>query len=160
MSEIETTPESVKKSSAFKNAEKKIELLEAFATTKQARFKMPTIFSLNWFADWEDEGLGVRAPSKSSDWIRPKGALRLRLDEALEDCKETLEAIKNLDPKKQTELTSLKAEKADMELKLRRLAQSVYDLMIENQAYRKQLGIKQAQHQDMQRVERMRGTDG
>jgi|GEM_PF-1107253 GTP-dependent phosphoenolpyruvate carboxykinase len=160
MSEIDTIPEHEEEISAFKNAENKIELLEEFTKTKQADFRVPKAFSLNWFAKWEDEDLGVRPTSKSFDWMRSGGDIRTRLDKALEDCRETLAAIKNLDPKKQTELTSLNAEKADLEMKLRKLAQNVYDLMLENKAYRKQLGIKQAQHQDMQKVKKMRGTDG
>jgi uncharacterized protein (DUF885 family) len=160
VTELDTNPGTKEKSSAFKNAEDKIELLEEFARTKHARFEVPKAFSWNWFTRWKDDRLGVTVTSKSFDFIRVDGTLRARLDAALEDCQETLAAIKNLDPKKQTELTRLKAEKADMELKLRRLAQSVYDLMIENQVYRKQLGIKQAQHQDMQKVERMRRTNG
>lgn len=160
MSEIDTIPEPDEQISAFKNAENKIELLGEFAKTKQAEFKVPKTFSLNWFAKWEDQDLGVRPTSKSFDWMRSGEDLRTRLDMALEDCKETLAAIKNLDPKKQSDLARLNAEKADLEMKLRKLAQNVYDLMIENKAYRKQLGIKQAQHQDMQKVEKMRGTDG
>src|SRR5690554_6770013 len=146
--------------SAFRNAEMKIEMLEELARTKQARFDVPKSFSWTWFTRWKDDRLGVRATSKSLDFIRLEGALRSRLDAALKDCDETLTAIKNLDPKEQTELKNLRAEKVDLENKLRRLAQNVYDLMLENEIYRKKLGIKQAQHQDMNKVEWMRGRDG
>ncbi len=165
MSDIDTTSviaeeTDTEESGAFKNARKKIEFLEEFAKTKQAKFKLPKTFSWSWFTRWEDDRLGLRTTSKSVDCIRVEGALRSRLDSALKDCKETLTAIKNLDPKKQTELTKLKAEKADAEKKLRRLAQNVYDLMVENAIYRKKLGIKQAQHQDMQKVAGMIRPDG
>ena len=58
----------------------KIEVIEEYCETKQARFELPRrgAFSLNWFTDFA----GVH---KTNKLIKKNGEFRSRLDQALKD---------------------------------------------------------------------------
>ncbi len=64
-------------------------------------------------------------------------------------------AIAELDPAKQTEVEQLKRRNAELEATLRRLATDVWDLMKENEKFRRRLGVEQAQYRDEVKVSKL-----
>lgn len=125
----------------------KIEVIEEYCETKQARFELPRkgAFSLNWFTDFA----GVH---KTNKLIKKNGEFRSRLDQALKDAGQVYKAIAKFDPSKQTEAEQLKRKNAELEATLRRLATDVWDLIKENEKFRRRLGVAQAQHRDKAKV--------
>jgi len=130
---------------------KKIEAIEEYSETKQARFELPPkgAFSLNWFA-------GFAETHKTNKLIKPDGELRSRLDQALEAAKRVYKAIAKLDPAKETEIEQLKHKNEELETTLRRLATDVWDLIEENERLSKRLGVAQAQHRDKAKVAKLK----
>ena len=128
----------------------KIEVIEEYCETKQASFKLPPkgAFSLNWFTHFA----GVH---KTNKLIKKGGKLRPRLDQAIKDAIQVYKAIAELDPAKQTEVEQLKRRNAELEATLRRLATDVWDLMKENEKFRRRLGVEQAQYRDEVKVAKL-----
>lgn len=129
----------------------KIEVIEEYCETKQARFELPRrgAFSLNWFTDFS----GIH---KTNKLIKKDGEFRSRLDQALKDASQVYKAIAKLDPAKETEVEQLKRKNAELESTLRRLATDVWDLIKENEKFRRRLGVAQAQHRDEAKVVRLK----
>ncbi|MDK9686406.1 hypothetical protein [Halomonas sp. LC1] len=129
----------------------KIEVIEEYCETKQARFELPRrgAFSLNWFTDFA----GIH---KTNRLIKKDGEFRPRLDQALKDAIQVYKAIAKFDPAKETEVEQLKRENTELEATLRRLATDVWDLMKENEEFRRRLGVAQAQHRDKAKVARLK----
>jgi len=146
------------KISADDMVEMKCETLEKYIETRHATFELPKKMSFNWFLSWEDSRHSK--VSKSTSCVRSGGRLRPRVDYVLERACETRKTIEKLDPAKQTEVDRLRAEKSDLERKLQYLAQDVYDLMLENDEYRTQLGISAAQRRDFNTVRKMAKLNG
>lgn len=133
----------------------KIEVIEEYCETKQARFELPRkgALSLNWFTDFA----GIH---KTNRLIKKDGELRPRLDQALKDAKQVYEAIAKVDPLKESEIEQLKRENIELEDTLRRLATDVWELMTENEEFRRRLGVAQAQHRDKAKVARLKERGG
>lgn len=133
---------------------RKIEALEEYRDTKQARFPMPPKgkFSANWFSNLEVEAEGLEKVSKALPCLRVGGEYEERLKIALRDSQGVYDAIQEFDPKAMDDVAKLKAERDQLKKQLQRLAQDVLDLMIENEDYRDRLGVKQAQHRDHSKV--------
>lgn len=133
----------------------KIEVIEEYCETKQARFELPRkgALSLNWFTDFA----GIH---KTNRLIKKDGELRPRLDQALKDAKQVYEAIAQFDPLKESEIEQLKRENIELEDTLRRLATDVWELMTENEEFRRRLGVAQAQHRDKAKVARLKERGG
>lgn len=140
---------------------RKIEAIEEYRDTKQARFPMPPKgrFSENWFYNLVVESERLEKVSKALPCLRAGGEYKERLKVALKDAQEVYGAIQELDPRKCEEVTSLKAENAQLRKQLQRLAQNVLDLMVENENYRDRLGVKQARFRDKGKTQYLANHD-
>lgn len=140
---------------------RKIEALEEYWDTKQARFPMPPKgkFSANWFFNLEVAAEGFEKVSKGLPCLRVGGEYHERLKVALTGSQGVYDAIQDLDPKAMNDVAKLKAERDQLKKQLQRLAQDVLELMIENEEYRDRLGVKQAQHRDYSKVRYLAGSN-